>query len=139
MGRGGKRPGAGRKRGTANIKSREIADAAAEKGTTPLQYMLSVVNDANAAEHRRDSMAVASAAFCHPRLNAVATVNPPEIPGCINSINIFAIPRGAQVDPQTGLITYPDGTVGEAPPFEPYRPTPELPPRVAPTWRTVDA
>jgi hypothetical protein len=38
--RGGKRPGAGRKPGTANVKTREIADKAAAEGITPLEVML---------------------------------------------------------------------------------------------------
>ena len=37
---GGARPGAGRPRGSANAKTREIADKAAEQGTTPLEVML---------------------------------------------------------------------------------------------------
>jgi hypothetical protein len=40
MSRGGKRPGAGRKPGTANRKTREIADKAAADGITPLEVML---------------------------------------------------------------------------------------------------
>ena len=40
MSRGGKRLGAGRKPGTANRKTREIADWAAADGITPLEVML---------------------------------------------------------------------------------------------------
>lgn len=40
MGHGGRRPGAGRKPGTANKRTREIADRAAATGMTPLQVML---------------------------------------------------------------------------------------------------
>jgi hypothetical protein len=39
-GRGGKRTGSGRKPGSANTKTREIADKAIEDGTTPLEVML---------------------------------------------------------------------------------------------------
>lgn len=39
-GRGGARKGAGRKPGSANTKTREIADRAAEEGITPLEVML---------------------------------------------------------------------------------------------------
>jgi hypothetical protein len=49
---GGKRPGAGRKPGSANRKTREIADAAAEAGITPLEWMLSVIRDKNADAKR---------------------------------------------------------------------------------------
>ena len=40
MARGGKRRGSGRKVGTANVKSRAIADRAAAAGLTPLEVML---------------------------------------------------------------------------------------------------
>lgn len=43
MPRGGYRQGAGRKEGAANRKTREIANAAAETGQTPLEYMLDVM------------------------------------------------------------------------------------------------
>ena len=36
--------------------------------TTPLQHMLSVVNDPAAAPARRDKMAIAAAPYCHPRI-----------------------------------------------------------------------
>ena len=39
-GRGGKRAGSGRKPGTANVKTREIADKAIAEGITPLEVML---------------------------------------------------------------------------------------------------
>lgn len=43
MARGGAREGAGRKLGSANAKTREIANKAAENGLTPLEYMLEVM------------------------------------------------------------------------------------------------
>ena len=43
MPRGGKRPGAGRKPGIANRKTREIADKAAADGITPLEVMLATM------------------------------------------------------------------------------------------------
>ncbi len=39
-GRGGRRPGSGRKAGSATVKTREIADKAAQAGITPLEVML---------------------------------------------------------------------------------------------------
>jgi hypothetical protein len=39
-GRGGARTGAGRKAGSANLKTREIADRASRDGITPLEVML---------------------------------------------------------------------------------------------------
>jgi hypothetical protein len=43
-GRGGRRPGAGRKVGSATKKTREIADKAAAAGITPLEVMLEAMN-----------------------------------------------------------------------------------------------
>lgn len=40
MPRGGARPGAGRKPGSINKKTREIAEKAAQEGITPLEVML---------------------------------------------------------------------------------------------------
>lgn len=73
--RGGRRQGAGRKKGVVSIKKRvarqkaEIAIANAKK--TPLEYMLEVMLDAGADVKRRDAMAVAAAAFVHPRLSSI--------------------------------------------------------------------
>ena len=91
---GGKRPGAGRKPGSANRKTREIADSAAEAGITPLEWMLSVIRDEKADVKRRDEMAKAAAPFMHPRLTAV------EPHGMENEPK----PRGYDV-----RITYVDG------------------------------
>lgn len=66
--KGGKREGSGRKIGTANKKTREIADRAAAEGITPLEYMLEVMRDDQAELPRRDDMAKAAAPFIHPRL-----------------------------------------------------------------------
>ena len=99
MPRGGKRRGTGRKPGASTVKTRAIANAAAASmKCTPLDYMLAIVADANAAEHRRDDMAKASAAF----------------------------PHGAQFDASSGLIKYPDGLEISPPPFVPIAPTPAL-------------
>lgn len=66
-GRGGARPGAGRRKGAASKKTREIADSAAENGETPLEYMLRVMRTSEDSK-RRDTMAIAAAPFIHPRL-----------------------------------------------------------------------
>jgi len=44
-GRGGARPGSGRKKGAATKKTREIADKAAEEGITPLEVMLRAMRE----------------------------------------------------------------------------------------------
>ena len=69
VGRGGARQGAGRRKGTASKKTREIADTCAETGETPLEYMLRVMRTAQDPK-RRDAMAIAAAPFIHPRLAA---------------------------------------------------------------------
>ena len=71
MPHGGKRPSAGRPRGSANKFSAEVrAPAAASGEELPLQYMLRIMNDPQADPHRRDFMAKAAAAYIHPRLNS---------------------------------------------------------------------
>jgi hypothetical protein len=78
---GGKRAGAGRRPGSANRKTRTIADAASQAGLTPLEWMLSVVRDENADMKRRDEMAKAAAPYMHPRLAAVERRAMEEEPG----------------------------------------------------------
>jgi hypothetical protein len=41
---GGKRPGAGRKKGSLTQKTREVAEKAASAGITPLEVMLEAMN-----------------------------------------------------------------------------------------------
>lgn len=71
MARGGARPGAGRKVGSVTRKTREIADAAASGGVTPLEFMLNRMRDEEAPMAERLDMAKASAPFIHPRLSSV--------------------------------------------------------------------
>lgn len=82
-GRGGYRKGAGRKPGSANKKTRAIADKAAETGQTPLEVMIDAmrafVSEAASAtgEVRLKLLAAASsiakdaAPYMHPRLQAI--------------------------------------------------------------------
>lgn len=79
-GRGGARKGAGRKPGSATKKTREIADACAAEGITPLEYMLQVMRAPSdhedpkiqvAREAMRFEAAKAAAPYMHPRLAAV--------------------------------------------------------------------
>ncbi len=72
MPRGGYRPGAGRPRKAAQPEvakeeQAEVRKAARKAGMTPLDYMLSVMNDADADATRRDRMAIAAAPFVHPK------------------------------------------------------------------------
>ena len=80
-GRGGARKGAGRKKGSATKRTREIADRAAEQGITPLEYMLQVMRTEPSPElEPRDMLqaitmrfeaAKAAAPYIHPRLAAI--------------------------------------------------------------------
>ena len=85
MPRGGFRPGAGRKRGSATIRSRKIANELAREGLTPLQVMIETMRElwrhAQAAtsaserlEKQLQACAVAEkcAPYLHPRLSSVA-------------------------------------------------------------------
>jgi hypothetical protein len=78
MPRGGPRPNSGRKPGQATKKTREIADAAASTGLTPLEYMLSVMRGVDPLDptlkvpiERRDDMANRCAPYIHPKLQAM--------------------------------------------------------------------
>jgi hypothetical protein len=130
MPRGGARRGAGRKPGGANLKTREIADNAAVRGSRlPLQYMLDVMSDPSASQGRRDAMAVAAAVYCHPRLSSIATsnVNTNYNGGDVSITQIFAVPRGAALDVKEGEITIDGDPVTELSSIEPYPGTPGLP------------
>jgi hypothetical protein len=73
--RGGKREGAGRKKGSkqkiAKTYLTKSALIAAADGEMPLQYMLRVMRDPLADEKRRDAMATAAATYIHPKLSSV--------------------------------------------------------------------
>lgn len=77
MGRGGARPGAGRKKGSTTKKTREIAEKAIASGMTPLDVMLEAMRDAYraggavaAAEFAKDA-----APYIHPKLSSTALKN----------------------------------------------------------------
>lgn len=72
MARGGYRPGAGRpkKSGGAPTKAQVVSEAkreAKKADMSPLEYMLSVMNDAEAEKERRDRMAQAAAPYVHSK------------------------------------------------------------------------
>jgi len=82
MARGGHRVGAGRKAGSksrATIEKekfgRAVAEEAAANGDSPLEYMLNVMRDAEAAQSRRDAMAIAAAPYLHARLASTSVVS----------------------------------------------------------------
>jgi hypothetical protein len=66
MPRGGYRPGAGRpKRSKARAETDKPRPT--QPTSTPLDYLLAVMNDPTAEPERRDRMAIAAAPFVHPR------------------------------------------------------------------------
>ena len=117
MPRGGRRAGAGRKKGSlAATKSRAIANEAIVRGVKlPLEYMLAVLGDENAPQARRDLMAIQAAPYCHPRLAAVSTstVNGRDGGGDINITQIYAVPRGARFG-SDGSITIEGGRLSSS-------------------------
>ena len=75
MPRGGARPGAGRPRKPvvdAPLATRAAPVRVAPGQMTPLEYMLSVINDVGAEDARRDRMAQAAAPYVHPKAEAEA-------------------------------------------------------------------
>ena len=64
---GGVRPGAGRKPGTLNKRTAELAADILGSGKSPLQYLLEVMMDEDADEKRRDWAAEKASAYIHPR------------------------------------------------------------------------
>lgn len=77
---GGKRPGAGRKKGAETKRTkarREIAAQAAAEGITPLEVMLNAMREYAAEGEREKAIAVAALAapYVHPRLAAAIIKN----------------------------------------------------------------
>jgi hypothetical protein len=70
---GGKRQGAGRKKGTPAKKTQEIAAKAYEKGITPLEVMLETMRDHWEGGRKGEACLIAkdAAPYMHPRLQAI--------------------------------------------------------------------
>jgi hypothetical protein len=61
----------GRQKGARNRATAEARAAAEATGILPLDYMLSVMRNANADAKRRDAMAMAAAPYLHPKVSPV--------------------------------------------------------------------
>jgi hypothetical protein len=85
----------GRPKGARNRRTRALIEAAEAGGETPLQYMLRVLRDPNAADKRRDAMATAAAPYVHPKLNPVDAKpsDVSETPGALSIEVSFVRPR----------------------------------------------
>jgi hypothetical protein len=73
MARGGKRPNAGRKPGSATKKTRDIANRAASEGITPLEVMLQAMRAHYDAGNLDEAALKAkdAAPYVHPKLASV--------------------------------------------------------------------
>lgn len=72
MGVGGKREGAGRKKGVPNKANAERQAEIAASGLTPLDYMLGILRDTNQTAENRAWAAEKAAPYVHPKLAAIA-------------------------------------------------------------------
>jgi hypothetical protein len=70
-GKGGARPGSGRKKGSVTRRTREIANACIESGLTPLEYMLQIMRDIRQQQPDRLRAAESAAPYIHPKLAAI--------------------------------------------------------------------
>jgi hypothetical protein len=75
-GRGGRRPGAGRPKGSGGKAARARA-VEAQGRELPLDRLLRRMNDASEPERYRDSLAMAAAPYLHPRLSVVGQAKTP--------------------------------------------------------------
>lgn len=69
--RGGKRPGAGRPKGTVGVKTKirqEMVKAANDGDLMPLQFMLATLRNEGNTFEQRYKAAVDAAPYLHPRL-----------------------------------------------------------------------
>jgi len=71
MALGGARPGAGRPKGARNKRHEEVVQKAVAGGITPLEYLLSVMQNEEAEEAKRIDAAKAAAPYVHARLSNV--------------------------------------------------------------------
>ena len=71
MSRGGARPGAGRKKGSTALRSRQIIQAELDKGASPIEFLISVFRDPTVPLKERMQAAKDVAPYMHPKLSAV--------------------------------------------------------------------
>jgi hypothetical protein len=76
MPRGGKREGAGRKPGSVSKLDVEAHKRAAEGGVMPLDFLLSIMRDAEQDARWRLDAAKAAAPYCHARVSATEVSGP---------------------------------------------------------------
>ena len=94
-GRGGKRPGAGRKAGSPNLASIERQIEVSGSGETPLDFMLRIMRDPNAELSHRMDMAKAAARYTHPALSSIDAKLNGEVGLVVNIKRFTPAPNGA--------------------------------------------
>lgn len=72
-GTGGKREGAGRKKGIPNKRTAEVVAKIEAAGITPLEYLLTVVRDEKESRAVRMDAAGKAAPYVHPKLASTQT------------------------------------------------------------------
>jgi hypothetical protein len=89
--RGGKRQGAGRPKGAATKRTREIAERAAEEGITPLEVMLNAMRRhyENGEFDQAAAVAKDAAPYMHPRLASVEQ----KVEGATTNYVVMGIPE----------------------------------------------
>jgi hypothetical protein len=72
-GKGGRMPGAGRKKGSVNRKTREIANKAAESGITPLEVMIQAMREVYEKDGAPAAVPFAKecAPYMHPKISNI--------------------------------------------------------------------
>lgn len=104
MPRGGSREGAGRKPGSVNRKTREIAEKAIAEGVTPLEVMVQAMREAFKTGGALAAFQYAEkvAPFMHPRLQAVSArvrsdpledLSPPQLDALLGALDAFDQPE----------------------------------------------
>jgi hypothetical protein len=100
--------------------------AAAKPDTvTPLAHMLSILNNPDAPEGRKDQMAISAAPYMHPKLNLSATSELNGGGNCVTNIHFLVVPRGCFLSKEQ--VANPSCLIEYGEPFEPgMPPTPAL-------------
>ena len=127
MSRGGYRANSGRKPGSVAIKHRVVV--ADPDKLMPVEWMLAVLRDPETEPQRRDKMAEIAAPYLHPKLSSAATIINGKVEGDTitnNTVNIYAVPRGAALDLAAGTITIEGAPIADLTPIEPFTGTPAL-------------
>lgn len=77
MAHGGKRPGAGRKKGARAKKTVKLLEDVKSSGETPLEFMLRVMRDPFQEFEIRADMAKSAAPYVHSKMPSAVVIPPP--------------------------------------------------------------